>query len=67
MLSYCRELVAASGVLILPGAACYEVGEAARGDAHFRIGLGRLDVAANLAVYEAALKDARFGTVQARK
>lgn len=63
--AYVEELVAETGVLLLPGSACYDVPErpgesAADGHAHFRVGLGRLDCATNLEVYEKALEDARF-------
>ena len=58
---YARTLVAATGVLVLPGGACYDVDEPKGGGAHFRVGLGRLDIKANLAVYEQALQeDTRF-------
>jgi aspartate/methionine/tyrosine aminotransferase len=63
--AYVEELVAETGVLLLPGSACYDVPErpgesAADGHAHFRVGLGRLDCPTNLEVYEKALEDARF-------
>lgn len=68
VLAYARELVAHTGVLLLPGGACYDVDNAASsgggggggGGAHFRVGLGRLDTKANLAVYARALTDPRF-------
>ena len=66
VLSYARELVAATGVLILPGGACYDVDDASGGGAHFRVGLGRLDCEANLAVYAEALNDPRFSACKRR-
>ena len=61
VLRYARALVAETGVLLMPGGACYDVdGPEAGGGAHFRIGLGRLNIAPNLAVYERALQDPRF-------
>jgi aspartate/methionine/tyrosine aminotransferase len=72
VMHYARELVAATGVLLLPGSACYEVdGEGAPATrlgggggqaAHFRVGLGRTDTRANLEVFEKALRDPRFRT-----
>ena len=65
VLAYCRELVAEYGVLILPGGVCYE--EGGEGGAHFRIGLGRLNIPDNLQVYEKALKDPSFATCRVPK
>mmetsp|Transcript_37646 Transcript_37646/g.88043 ORF Transcript_37646/g.88043 Transcript_37646/m.88043 type:complete len:437 (-) Transcript_37646:253-1563(-) len=61
VMAYARGLVGAKGVLILPGGACYEVDDA-QGTAHFRLGLGRVDIADSLHVYEQALTDPRFTT-----
>ena len=63
VMAYARALVAATGVLLLPGSACYDVDAPEGGGAHFRVGLGRLDIAENLAVYEAALKDSTLRPV----
>ena len=62
VMAYARSLVAATGVLMLPGGACYDVDEPHGGGAHFRVGLGRLDIATNLQEYEKALADPRFTT-----
>jgi aspartate/methionine/tyrosine aminotransferase len=67
VLAYAESLVAATGVLILPGGTCYDVDDddddgptASTSGAYFRIGLGRLDCQANLGVYEQALREPRF-------
>ena len=62
VMAYARALVGEKGVLMLPGGACYDVDDARGGGAHFRVGLGRVDIASSLAVYESALRDPRFAT-----
>jgi len=64
VMAYARTLVGETGVLMLPGGACYDVDDATGGGAHFRVGLGRIDVADSLRVYERALVDPRFATCQ---
>jgi len=49
--AFCREAIEAAGVLLLPSTV-YEAG-----DAHFRIGFGRADMAASLDRFEAFLQE----------
>jgi aspartate/methionine/tyrosine aminotransferase len=60
VMAYARELVGATGVLLLPGGACYDVDKPGGGGAHFRVGLGRLDLRSSLREYERALEEPRF-------
>mmetsp|Transcript_14914 Transcript_14914/g.29435 ORF Transcript_14914/g.29435 Transcript_14914/m.29435 type:complete len:383 (+) Transcript_14914:133-1281(+) len=49
---YCVRLVKSKGILILPSS------EFGYGDKHIRLGLGRVDFASNLVLWEASLSDA---------